>query len=121
MGIQKKNIDQPDETRAFDKGKAEVVTLGDMVFARATFEPGWRWSECVKPIAGTESCEVHHNGFVSAGSMHVTMDDGTELDLGQGDVVDIPPGHDAWITSDEPCIMYDFSPAAKGYATPPGS
>lgn len=115
----KKSIDKPDEVRIFDKGHLNALTLGDVVFGRAVFEPGWKWSECVKPIAGTDSCQVHHNGFIVAGSLHVVMDDGTEYDVNAGDVFVCPPGHDAWVTSDEPCIAYDFSPAAASYAKPP--
>ena len=114
----KKNIDSPDETRPFEKGKIEMVTLEGVVFGRATFEPGWKWSECVKPIAGTSSCEVHHNGYIVSGSLHIVMDDGTEADVGPGDVFVCEPGHDAWVTSDEACIALDFSPAAADYAKP---
>jgi uncharacterized cupin superfamily protein len=116
MGAEVKSIDKPDETRPFDKGKIELVTLGDVVFGRATFEPGWKWSECVKPIAGTDSCQVNHNGYVESGSMHIVMDSGEEFDIGPGDVFVCPPGHDAWTTSSEACIAYDFSPGAAGYA-----
>jgi hypothetical protein len=112
----KKSIDSPDETRTFDKGHVDVVTIGDMVLGRATFEPGWKWSECVKPIAGTDSCEVHHNGYIESGRMHLVMDDGSEYDLGPGDVFVAPPGHDAWTVGNEPCIAYDFAPGAAGYA-----
>jgi mannose-6-phosphate isomerase-like protein (cupin superfamily) len=118
--FQKKNIDKPDETRKFDKGQLNAITLGEVVFGRATFEPGWRWSECIKPIAGTDSCEVHHNGFIASGSLHIVMDDGTEMDVNPGDVFVCPPGHDAWVTSDEPCVAYDFSPGAAAYAKPAG-
>jgi len=117
-GAEKKSIETPDETRPFDKGRADMVTVGDVVFAKATFEPGWRWSECVKPIAGTDSCQVHHNGYVVSGEMHIVMDDGTELDIGPGDVFVCPAGHDAWVTSDEPCVAFDFSPGVVAYAKP---
>ena len=85
------------------------------------FEPGWKWSECVKPIAGTDLCMVHHNGFVVSGSLHIVMEDGLEYDINPGDVFVCPPGHDAWVTSDEACVAYDFSPAAANYAKPAGS
>ncbi len=114
-----KNIDKPDETRRFAKGHLDALTLGDVVFGRATFEPGWKWSECVKPIAGTDSCEVHHNGYVVSGSLHIVMNDGAEYDVNPGDVFVCPPGHDAWVTSDGPCIALDFSADAARYATPP--
>jgi mannose-6-phosphate isomerase-like protein (cupin superfamily) len=114
--IEVKNIGTPDETRTFDHGKLEVVTLSGMVFGKATFEPGWRWSQSVKPIAGTDSCQVHHNGYVLSGRMHVTMDDGSEGEAGAGDVLVIPPGHDAWTVGDEPCIVFDFSSQIAQYA-----
>ncbi len=109
---EKKNIDRPDETRPFPKGKMDIVKTGDLIFGRAVFEPGWKWSECVKPIAKTESCMVNHNGFVVSGRMHIRMDDGTEVDVGPGDVFVCPPGHDAWTVGSEPCVAYDFSGAA---------
>jgi len=113
-----KNIDKPDEIRRFDKGHLDALTLGDVVFGRATFEPGWKWSECVRPIAGTESCEVHHNGYIVSGSLHIVMNDGSEHDLNAGDVFVCPPGHDAWVTSNKPCIALDFSADAARYAKP---
>ncbi len=86
-------------------------------FAVATFEPGWRWSESIAPIAGTESCTVHHNGYVVSGRMQVRMDDGGESEVGPGDVFVIPPGHDAWVVGDEQCVVYDFAGTmAKEYA-----
>jgi uncharacterized cupin superfamily protein len=116
--IESKNIDTPDEARTFDKGKVEIVTLGDVTFARATFQPGWRWSECVKPIVKTESCEVHHKTFVLSGHLAVRMDDGTEVQAAPGDVVVIAAGHDAWVVGDEPCVAIDFDEASKDYAKP---
>ncbi len=74
-----------------------------------------KWSECVKPVAGTETCEVAHLGFVVSGRMHVVMDDGTEGDAGPGDLVEIAPGHDAWIVGEEPCVFIDFQ-GASNYA-----
>jgi len=116
-GIQGKNLSSPDETRSFDKGKMDVVTLDNVTVGRAVFEPGWKWSECVKPIAGTESCEVAHVGCVVSGRMKVVMDDGSEMEYGAEDALVIPPGHDAWIVGDEPCTVLDFAGAdeyAKG-------
>ena len=109
--LEGKSVESPDETRTFDKGSMAVVNVGDLVFGRATFEPGWRWSECVKPIAGTESCQVHHNGFIVSGRMGIRMDDGQELELGPGDVFVAPPGHDGWVIGNEPCVALDFSGA----------
>ncbi len=114
-GLASRNFAEPDETRTFEKGRMEVVQLGDATVGRATFEPGWKWSECVKPIAGTDSCQVAHLGYVVSGRMHVVMDDGTEGEAEPGHLVDIAPGHDAWIVGDEPCVFIDFQ-GAPGYA-----
>jgi hypothetical protein len=104
-----KNFDSPDEVREFEgKGRAKVVTVAGQVVGRGTFEPGWKWSENVKPIAGTDSCEVSHLGYVLSGRMRVQMDDGSEAEIGPGDVVAIPPGHDAEVIGDEPMEMVDF-------------
>lgn len=104
-----KKFERPDETRPFQRGHAEILHLAEGTVGRGVFEPGWKWSVSVKPIAGTESCESAHFGYVQKGRMHVRMDDGQELDVAPGDVVMIPPGHDAWVIGDEPCVMLDFS------------
>jgi len=114
----KKSFDTPDETRPITKGKVEVVNLGDVQAMRARFEPGWRWSECVKPIAGTDSCQVAHVIYVTSGRMVTRMDDGTEIELRPGDVASIPPGHDAWIVGNEPFVGIDFQGGAS-YAKRP--
>ena len=104
-----KSFDSPDEVRPFEgNGQAEVLNIGGKVVGRATFEPGWKWSENVKPIAGTDSCQVSHLGYVISGRMRVFMDDGTEKEIGPGDVMAIPPGHDAETVGDEPCVSLDF-------------
>ncbi len=113
--MEAKQLDTPDETRPFTKGKMEVVTVGGFTVGRGTFEPGWKWSECVKPIAGTESCQAAHLGYMVAGRMHIVMDDGTETELGPGSAVAIPAGHDAWIVGNEPCVFIDFM-GAEHYA-----
>ena len=114
--LESQSFDKPDETRNFQKGHMDLVTLGDVTMGRAVFEPGWKWSECVKPIAGTDSCEVSHVGYVISGALHVVMDDGTEGDAGPGDMFRIAPGHDAWTTGDEACVVIDIQGAAN-YAT----
>jgi len=107
--IEVKNFDSADETRPFEgKGQAEIVVVAGKEIGRGTFEPGWKWSENVKPIAGTDSCEVSHLGYVVSGRMTVNMDDGSEGEVGPGDVFALPPGHDAAVVGDEPCVMVDF-------------
>jgi quercetin dioxygenase-like cupin family protein len=116
--IQSKGFESPEETRPFeDKGQVEIVSLDAGPVGRGTFEPGWRWSEHVKPIAGTDSCQVAHLGYVESGRMKVVMDDGAETELGPGDVFELPPGHDAWTVGEEPCVLIDFG-GLKGYAQP---
>src|SRR6476620_1747727 len=113
-GTEVKSFDKPDETRIFEgNGHADVVTLAGRPVARGTFEPGWRWSVNVKPIAGTPSCEVSHLGYVMQGQMRVHMNDGTEKDLTPGQVVAIPPGHDAEVVGDEDCVFLDFGEIAE--------
>ena len=114
--LQAKSLDSPDETRPFvAKGKADIVHLGEVTVGRGVFEPGWRWSEHVKPLAGTKSCQVQHIGYVMSGKMKIVMDDGTEAEISPGDAVVLPPGHDAWVVGDEPCTFLDFG-GLKGYA-----
>jgi hypothetical protein len=118
-GLSSRSFDSPDETRRPDKTLVEVVDLGPVKAARLTFQPGWRWSECVKPVAGTDSCLVHHVGVVVSGRMHVVHDDGSEADVGPGDAYVIEPGHDAWVVGDEALHGFEFdSSAAATYATP---
>jgi hypothetical protein len=108
-GLEIKKVAAPDETRAFaGKGRAEIFTLESGTAMRGVFEPGWRWSEHVKPIAGTKSCEAPHLLYILSGRMHIKMDDGTEGDIGPGDFVRIAPGHDAWVVGDEVCQAIDF-------------
>jgi len=118
-GMIRKNLDAPEETRMFkdSKGKLELVHTDDGPVGRATFEPGWRWSEHVKPIVGTDSCMAPHTGYFVSGRMKVVMDDGQETEFGPGDFGIIPPGHDAWIVGNEPCVVIDwqgFGDYAKG-------
>src|SRR5438309_1877740 len=104
-----KNLSHADETRNLPKTKIEVVHLDNTTIMRATFQSGWKWSECVKPTAGTKSCEVPHINYIISGRMKIVMDDGTEKEMGAGDVAVIPPSHDAWVIGNEPCIAIDFS------------
>jgi hypothetical protein len=112
-----KNFTNPEDTRNFPKGHVDVVNVGGTTMGLGTFEPGWRWSEDVKPIAGTASCEAAHLGNVIAGQMTVVMDDGTRMRLRPGEAFSIPPGHDAWTEGNEACVLVDFVGFAD-YAKP---
>jgi len=107
-----KNMNSPDETRSLPKTKGEIVTVGGNTIMRGTFDPGWKWSECVKPTVGTPSCQAHHVLYVISGRMKVKMNDGTENELGPGDTGVIPPGHDAWVVGNEACVSIDFTAGA---------
>jgi hypothetical protein len=115
--VESKSMDTPDETRTPDKTTLGVVHLGDATVARLTLEPGWRWSECIKPVVGTESCQAAHLGYLMYGRMHIVADDGTEADLVAGDTYRIAPGHDAWVVGDEPVVGLEFeAKTAETYA-----
>jgi len=107
--MERKSLNAPDERRTFPKGKLELVTLGGVTFGRATLQPGWKWSECVKPIAGTETCEAAHLQYHISGKLHVRMDDGSEKQFGPGDISHIPPGHDAWVVGTQPVVIIDVT------------
>jgi class 3 adenylate cyclase len=107
--LQKRNLDQPTETRTFGLGRLDLVDLGDTAVGRTNYAPGWRWSQDVKPIVGTEYCEIHHVGYTVSGRLHTQMTDGSMIEFGPGDVFEIPPGHDAWVVGDEPWISIDWS------------
>jgi len=103
-----KNMSVPEEVRKFDKGKVELVSIGGAMVGRATFEPGWKWSNCVKPVAKTDSCQAAHFGYQLSGTMTTRMDDGKEITTKAGDVVNIPSGHDAWVVGNETVVFVDF-------------
>ncbi len=103
-----KSFSSPDETRTFDKGKVELVKIGGAMVGRAVFQPGWRWSTSVKPLAKTSSCEAPHFQYHVSGVLHVVMDDGTQKDCKAGDVSLLPSGHDAWVVGNEPVVVVDF-------------
>jgi hypothetical protein len=103
-----KHFSKPDEVREFPKGKVELVNIGGRTIGRAVFEPGWRWSTSVKPIAKTKSCEAPHFQYHISGMLHVKMDDGTEFDIKPGDISNIASGHDAWVVGNEPVVAVDF-------------
>jgi len=106
--LEVKSLDSPDEVRTFEKGKLELVKIGKATVGRAVLEPGWKWSEHVKPIVKTKSCEAPHFQYQVSGTLHVVMDDGTERDVKACEMALIPPGHDAWVVGDEPVIVVDF-------------
>jgi len=113
------HLEKDGERRPFvAHGCAQLGNAGAVSVLRGYFEPGWRWSNDVKPIAGTESCQVHHHGYVFAGSMRARLEDGTEREFATGDLFDLPAGHDAWVTSHVPCETIDVSPSATRYARP---
>ncbi len=107
-----KNVKSPDETRKFDKGKIDIVNVGDAVIGRFELQPGWRWSESVKPLVGTDWCQHTHVGYLISGRMKTKLIDGTERETGPGDAVFTPAGHDAWVVGTEPVVMLDFRGAA---------
>jgi hypothetical protein len=113
-----KSLDKPDESRTFSNGVAEMVTVGSTMLGRATLQPGWRWSNDVKPIAGTERCMILHKGYCISGAMVILAEDGTETHIGIGDGFVIEPGHDAWVIGDGPYIGIDFSEQMAEYAKP---
>jgi len=102
------SLGSPDEVREFPKGKLELFRVSGTVVGRATFEPGWKWSTCIKPIAGTESCQAAHFGYQLSGTMMVQMDDGTQMITKAGDFISIPPGHDGWVIGNVPAVFLDF-------------
>jgi len=105
----------PDETRAFERGVLDLVKIGGSEIGRLTLQPGWRWSEHVKPIAGTDLCEAPHFQYHLQGTLHVVMGDGQEFDAVAGDVTALPHGHDAWVVGDEPVVVIDWW-GASNYA-----
>ena len=112
-----RSFQQPDETRTFPRGRAEIVRVAGAEVGRLTFEPGWRWSEHVKPIAGTASCEAPHFQYHVSGRLAIRMDDGSEFIAGPGDVTSLPRGHDAWVVGDDPVVVVDWF-GASSYAKP---
>jgi hypothetical protein len=103
-----KNFGKPEEVRSFPNGKVELVKIGGSLIGRAVFEPGWKWSTSVKPIAKTKSCQAAHFQYHVSGTLHVVTDDGVQFDCKAGDVSLFPPGHDAWVVGNEPVVMIDF-------------
>jgi hypothetical protein len=103
-----KSFGKPDEVRTFPKGRLELIKIGGATIGRAIFEPGWKWSESVKPLAKTKSCEAPHFQYHVSGVIKIRMDDGTEFVCKAGDVSLLPSGHDAWVEGKEPVVIVDF-------------
>jgi quercetin dioxygenase-like cupin family protein len=106
--LTKRSFSAPDERRTPPNATMEIVRIGDRTVTRVTYQPGWRWSVHAKPVVGGELCQVNHFGYVISGRMHAQMPDGTEIDMGPGDVGMVPAGHDGWVVGDEPCVFVDF-------------
>jgi hypothetical protein len=112
-----KTFSHPDETRSFPHGEVQILRIGHGEVGRLVFEPGWRWSNDIQPIAGTRSCEAPHFQYHVSGRLAILMDDGTELVAGPGDITSLPSGHDAWVVGDEPVVVIDWF-GASNYAKP---
>jgi hypothetical protein len=112
---ERKDLNAAEETRTFPKGRLDLIDIGGGQVGRLTLEPGWRWSEHVKPVANTEWCEAPHFQYHLAGTLHVVMADGTGFDAGPGEVTALPSGHDAWVVGQEPVVVVDWS-GASNYA-----
>ena len=108
-GIHKIDFSSPDEVRRPDKTTVEIISIGNVNVARMTVQPGWIWSECIAPVAGTESCQAHHLGIVQSGQLLVNHEDGSTETISPGDVYECKPGHQAQVVGDEPCIMIEFN------------
>jgi quercetin dioxygenase-like cupin family protein len=111
-GVESKSMDAPDEVRKPDKTTVEIVTVGGNEVGRFTFQPGWRWSECIKPVVGTDSCQLEHFGYGVSGRLVVSHEDGSEIEIGPGDAYLITPGHDAWVVGDDEFVGVEFKSAA---------
>jgi hypothetical protein len=117
--VTSRNFNSPDELRTPPHAEVAVVGLGPEKVAQFRLEPGWRWSESVKPIVGTDTCQLRHVGVAISGSMHVIGPDGTESEISPGSAYVIEPGHDAWVAGDDPVVAYEFErQTAATYATP---
>jgi len=110
---ERKSFKRPDDTRSFPSGKAEILKIGGGEVGRLVFQPGWRWSKDVKPIAKTKSCEAPHFQYHVSGRLAIKMDDGTEFVAEPGDVTALPVGHDAWVVGDEPAVVVDWCGASE--------
>lgn len=112
-GVETRNFATPDETRTPEKTTVELVGLAGGQIGRYTFQPGWRWSEHIKPVVKTDRCQVDHLGYVVSGRLHVEHEDGTVGEASAGDVYHIGPGHDAWVVGNEPAVLVEFQGAGQ--------
>src|ERR1700741_4571340 len=103
-----RSFEAADEVREFPSGHADILNVGESEIGRLVFQPGWRWSNDVKPIAGTQSCEAPHFQYHVSGRLAIKMDDGTEFIAGPGDVTSLPSGHAAWVVGNEPVVVVDW-------------
>jgi quercetin dioxygenase-like cupin family protein len=110
-----KTFAEPDETRTFERGQVDLVDIAGTQIGRLTLQPGWRWSEHVKPIAGTDLCLAPHFQYQVQGTLLIRMSDGTEIETHAGNVTAVPEGHDAWVVGDEPVVLVDWW-GASNYA-----
>jgi quercetin dioxygenase-like cupin family protein len=117
VDIELVNFNEPSETRHFDKGCFELYRVGPVTVGRATYEPGWRWSQHVGPSVGAASCQVEHVGLVLSGQAVAKMDDGSEVVMKPGDFFYVPPGHDSWVVGDEPYVSLHIL-GSESYAAP---
>ena len=106
--IEVRTFDSPDEVRTFDKGRLELINIDDRTVGRATLQPGWRWSQSLKTLANTESCQAPHFQYHVSGTLHIKTDDGIERDVKAGEVSRLGAGHDAWVVGNEPVVLVDF-------------
>jgi hypothetical protein len=117
MKTEHKSFNKSDEVRSFERGKAEILKVGEGVVGRLVLQPGWQWSKHVKPIAKTDWCEAPHFQYHVSGRLHIVMSDGAEFEAGPGDITCLPSGHDAWVVGSEPVVLVDWFGATK-YAKP---
>jgi mannose-6-phosphate isomerase-like protein (cupin superfamily) len=110
---EKRRFENPDETRSFADGKADVLSIGDRSLMLLTFQPTFKWSTSLKSTIKTDSCQVAHVWYVVSGRMHIKMDDGSEQEYGPGDLANVPAGHDGWTVGSEPAVLLDMQGAAE--------
>lgn len=105
-------FDHPDETRSFPHGRADIVRVGNSTIAQLSLEPGWHWADDIKPLVGTDTCQVRHVGYLVSGRMNVTMEDGSNLEIGPGQAYVIEPGHDAVVVGSDNVRAIEYSTEA---------